>query len=75
MTCNIYNPKLLSAIFSCSPEGIINSLITKFESGKSMLMAVHAYSNRKTSKDILKKAYRADKKLHNFRINVIKGRP
>lgn len=71
---NILSPKIMNQIYSSSPEGLISELISKFESGKSMLDAVLLKQQRFEGYKILKMAYRSDLSLHKFRISLLKRR-
>jgi len=73
-TCNIYNPKVMCGIHSCSPEGIIMELLTKFESGKSALDAIILRKDHRKGIRVLRAAKKADDDLHKFRTLMIKGR-
>lgn len=71
----------MNQIYSASPEGqsskqplVLSELLTKFESGKSMLDAVLLKRNPREGFRILRQAVKADKALHNYRISMIKGR-
>lgn len=67
-TMVIYNPKVMSTIFSCTPEGIIMELVTKFESGKSVMDAIILKKNNyRKGKKVLREALRADIEVHKFR--------
>lgn len=71
---NIYSPKIMNQIHSASPEGLISELITKFESGKSMLDAVLLKQRSREGFRILRQAIRADISLHKYRISILKCR-
>lgn len=73
-TMVIYNPKVMSTIFSCTPEGIIMELVTKFESGKSVIDAIILKQNYRKGKKVLRESLRADVEVHRFRALMIKGR-
>lgn len=73
-TCSIYNPKILNGIHSCSPEGLIAELVAKFETGKSIMDALIAKSNRSSGIRILSRARQADIRLHSFRVSLLRNR-
>nr|QJW70343.1 RNA-dependent RNA polymerase [Erysiphe necator associated negative-stranded RNA virus 1] len=74
ITCNTYNPKVMNILHSCSPEGMIMELLTKFESGKSVMDAIILRKNWRKGLKVLREAYAADRELNRWRISTLKGR-
>ncbi|AIY53910.1 polymerase [Suffolk virus] len=71
-TANVYNVKLLAALFECTPDGIIRELVRKFESGKSIYTAILNCAGRGLAQRTLNACYKADKELHLYRKQVIR---
>ncbi|AJG39070.1 polymerase [Wuhan louse fly virus 6] len=68
---NVYNVKLMSALFDCLPEAIIRELVRKFESGKSIYLALHRGRGFRRAQSIVRQAYKADARMHQFRIELL----
>lgn len=73
-TLNVYNSKVMSIIHSCSPEGIIMELLTKFESGKSVMDAIILKKNFRIGRKVLAEAAEADNLVHEFRTKLVQNR-
>nr|QLL27733.1 putative RdRp [Leveillula taurica associated chu-like virus 1] len=71
---NIYNPKIMSLLYSCSPDGIITELVAKFESGKSIMDAILLKGQRNSASAVMRKALNAERRLHQFRLQIITNR-
>nr|UYL95478.1 MAG: polymerase [Nanning Chuvi tick virus 2] len=69
---NIYNVKLLGVLYSCTPEGIIRSLVRKFETGRSIYDALILHRGRGATYRVLKKCALAEKAVHAHRIALIR---
>lgn len=73
-SANIYNAKLMSALYQCTPEGVVRTLIRKFETGRSIYDALVLQSGRGHAYRILRDCQRADQQLHRYRLSLVKGR-
>ncbi|QMP82301.1 RNA-dependent RNA polymerase, partial [dermapteran chu-related virus 142] len=72
-TCNVYNAKIMSALYSVTPDGIINELIRKFESGRSIFELLILQSGRRRAVRILSRVVRADVAFQRYKVALIKG--
>lgn len=72
-TSNVYSAKLLSAIFASSPQGLIQELTRKFESGRSVLEAIILRWGKYKAARYIRKVLRADNSVHVHRRDVIAG--
>ncbi|UOW66031.1 RdRp [odonatan chu-related virus 137] len=72
-SCNVYNARVLSATFSCSPLGYINSLIRRFESGRSVAEAIVKVSGKEAAGKVLIRVITAEKQLHEWRLKQLRG--
>ncbi|UHR49724.1 MAG: RNA-dependent RNA polymerase [Hangzhou chuvirus 2] len=70
---NVYNARVMSAIFSCSPLGYINSLVRRFESGRSVAEAIVKVSGKEAAGRVLVRVINAEKQLHLWRVKQLKG--
>ncbi|UOW66028.1 RdRp, partial [odonatan chu-related virus 136] len=70
---NVYNARVLSAIFACSPLGYINSLTRRFESGRSVAEAIIKVSGREATGRVLKRVINAERQLQEWRVKQVKG--
>nr|QKK82916.1 RNA-dependent RNA polymerase [Umea virus] len=73
-TANVYNVKLMSAVYDCTPEAIIRELVRKFESGKSIFEALLMNSGRARTMRTLTRCMRADTAVHLYRMQVMTSR-
>nr|WAS28007.1 MAG: polymerase [Bole Tick Virus 3] len=73
-SANVYNAKLMSALYQCTPEGVVRTLIRKFETGRSIYDALVLQSGPSYAHRVLRQCMRADVQLHRYRINLIRGR-
>nr|WPD94719.1 polymerase [Mivirus sp.] len=71
-TSNIYNVKLLGMLYASTPEGIIRTLIRKFETGRSIYNALILHSGRGMTRRILVKCLKAERAVHEHRVALIK---
>ncbi|APG78818.1 RNA-dependent RNA polymerase [Wenling chuvirus-like virus 1] len=69
-TANVYNAKLMSALFGCSPSGLVMELVRKWESGKSVYEALIFHLSRKEGNQILRKAFIATIRLDKYRLRL-----
>jgi len=72
-SANVYNAKIISSLYGCTPDGVISTLIRKFESGRSVMDVILLHSSRKSSYRVLRKAAWQDKKIRNYRLQLLKG--
>nr|UEP18257.1 MAG: RNA-dependent RNA polymerase [Chuviridae sp.] len=71
LDANVYNVKLMSALYDCLPEAIIRELVRKFESGKSIYLALLKGRGHRRAQTVVRSAYRADMRVHAFRIALV----
>ncbi|QGW51122.1 polymerase [Karukera tick virus] len=71
-TANIYNVKLLGILYSSTPEGIIRTLVRKFETGRSIYNALILHSGRGMARRVLVRCLKAERAVHEHRIALIK---
>nr|QYW06809.1 MAG: RNA-dependent RNA polymerase [Hebei mivirus 3] len=76
LTANVYNARLMSCLYACTPEGIIRELVRKFETGRSIYNALFLNRGRRVANAIVYRCAKADKKVHQYRHQLItKGIP
>lgn len=68
---NVFDGKLLGGVYDCSPTSIINSLIRKFDSGRSIYDAILIQSSKFRARKVLSKCMRLDNKLHELRVSTL----
>ncbi|DBA09009.1 TPA_asm: RNA-dependent RNA polymerase [Chalcocoris rutilans mononega-like virus 2] len=68
---NVYNARVLSAIYSASPSGLLTELLRKFESGRSILELLILRWGRKRANRSLMRVMRADDRVHDYRIKTL----
>lgn len=71
-TANVYNVKLMAAVFECTPEAIIRELVRKFETGKSVYEALLMGQGARNARRVLNKASRADLSMQRYRVQLIR---
>jgi hypothetical protein len=70
-SCNVYNPKLMSAIYAASPKGLLESFLRKFETGRSIYeVLVMRWGMRRTAR-ILSSVMAQDARLQDYRVAVL----
>ncbi|UHM27545.1 MAG: RNA-dependent RNA polymerase [Sanya chuvirus 1] len=74
LSLNVFNPKIMALTFSSSPEGLIQELTRKFESGRSICELIIKTLGRKKASSILRTVLRAEWSLQSWRLSVMKGR-
>jgi hypothetical protein len=67
-----WDGKLLAAIYSAGPAGLVKSLITQFESARTMIDFI-VLQNKSKRLPFLKKLVRTDKEQQLWRINTLRG--
>lgn len=70
-TANVYNAKLMGALYSCTPEQITEELVRKFETGKSIYLALLRYRGYRRAIATMKRVSYADTLLHRFRCELL----
>nr|WAS28157.1 MAG: polymerase [Chuviridae sp.] len=73
-SANVYNVKLMGALYECTPEGIVRTLIRKFETGRSIFNALLLHTGQGAAHRVLRQCCRADQALHRYRRNLLRGR-
>lgn len=71
-SADVWNVKLLSACYNCGPNAIVAELIRKFESGRSIYNLLLIKKGRRHANRVLSKCLRTEKKLCDFRFQVIR---
>ncbi|UHK03098.1 MAG: RNA-dependent RNA polymerase [Sanya chuvirus 2] len=72
-SANVYSVKLLSAIYAASPQGLIQELTRKFESGRSVMdLTVLRWRKYEASRKV-RGILRCDDRVHHHRAQVVKG--
>ncbi|AYP67566.1 RNA-dependent RNA polymerase [Genoa virus] len=70
-TSNVYNVKLMAAVFDCTPEAIIREMIRKFESGRSIYDCMVLNRGRSYAIRILGRCAQAEARLHDYRRQIM----
>nr|WAS28124.1 MAG: polymerase [Chuviridae sp.] len=68
---NVFNVKLLSALYSCTPDMIVQELMRKFETGRSIYSALILGLGRYYADRVLSKCARAEQRLVVYRMKVV----
>lgn len=67
--------KVLSVIFSCTPTGVLEEMLRKFETGRSVYDLIFlSGSSRKRTERILMRVHRADQRLQDWRRSRLQNR-
>lgn len=67
--------KVLSVIFSCTPTGVLEEMLRKFETGRSVYDLIFlSGSSRKRTERILMRVHRSDQRLQEWRRSRIQNR-
>ncbi|QBP37027.1 putative polyprotein [Lampyris noctiluca chuvirus-like virus 1] len=73
-TASVFNVKVLSAIYASTPEGILDELIRKFESARSINeLMIRSVGSRRSLLN-LRKVVRSEKKLQLWRRDRLRGK-
>lgn len=72
-SCSELNARVLSCIYACTPEGLLEELLKQFEDGRSINELVIRTLGSKKATLGLKKVVRADYHLQEWRVHMIKG--
>jgi hypothetical protein len=72
-SANIYNPKIISAVYSASPDGLVQELTRKFESARSIFELVVTARTMKGAERLLRGTIRAESSLQRWRCRVLQG--
>lgn len=73
-SCNVIRAKVLSLIWSSTPQGLLDELLRKFESGRSIMeLLLLKYKKGQTNR-ILKNVMIAEKRLNLWRADRVKGK-
>nr|WFD55778.1 MAG: L protein [Changping Tick Virus 3] len=72
---NVFNVKLLSALYSCTPDMLVQELMRKFETGRSIYSALILGRGRFYADRVLGKCFRAEQRLVAYRLAIVKRPP
>lgn len=70
---NVYNPRILSVIYAATPMGFIDTLIRKFETGRSIIDAITISFGSRSARKVIKKVIIADIKVNKYRLSKLSG--
>lgn len=71
-SANIYSAKLMSAIYANGPAGLLDELLRKFESGRSVIQCISTATSRRYTERVIKRLVRNEQGLHKFRRKVVR---
>lgn len=71
-SCNELNAKVLSALYSATPEGLLDELIKKFESARSINELMIRTRGMRKSTEALRSVIRCERNLHIWRMKRIR---
>jgi hypothetical protein len=66
-SANVYNTKILSAVYGASPHGLVMQFLRKFETAKSTYDLIVKTSNQRTGETILKDVIKSERSLALWR--------
>nr|WPV62253.1 MAG: RNA-dependent RNA polymerase [Wufeng shrew chuvirus 1] len=69
---NVYNGKVFSALYAASPDGLVQELSRKFESGRSIMELLLLRWGRYDTERIFKSVSRAEHTLQNYRASILR---
>lgn len=73
-SASVFNAKILSALYASTPEGILEELVRKFESARSINEFMIRTVGPQRSTQNLRRVVRAERKLQIWRANRVKGK-
>nr|UVF62174.1 MAG: RNA-dependent RNA polymerase [Bat faecal associated chuvirus 1] len=72
-SANVYNSKVFSTTYSATPDGLIDEVLKKFESARSVHEILILRGGKRFSNKVLRKVIKAEEDLQNWRYKRIKG--
>lgn len=72
-SANVLNSKILAALYAATPEGLLDELIRKFESARSIVELLIKTLGYRKSTTMLYKVLRAEKRVQEWRKARLKG--
>lgn len=73
MNSNVYNARIFAAIYAASPEGLLQSLVRKFESGRSILEILILRWKKPKALQMLRTVIKADEAVHKHRLRKLRS--
>lgn len=73
-SCNVIRAMVMSVIFSATPQGVLQELLKKFETGQSVLQLLLMRFRRPIAHRIILKIVQYEKRLQTWRFQVITGK-
>nr|QVG74756.1 polymerase [Chuviridae sp.] len=70
-SANVYNAKLMGALYGCTPEQITDELVRKFETGKSIYLALLRHRGYRRTMTIMRRVNLADRNMHRYRQGLL----
>nr|QPB73971.1 RdRp [Hymenopteran chu-related virus OKIAV147] len=73
-SANVYNAKIFSAVYSCTPEGLVQELVKKFESARSVMEVIVLRRGGAFARKALMTTIDKESKLQDWRLDRLKGK-
>lgn len=70
---NVYTPRVMSSIYASTPEGILDQLLRKFETSRSVLELLILTLHKRSAMSTLRKALKKEKAVQTWRANRLQG--
>ncbi|QKI28861.1 hypothetical protein [Solanum melongena chuvirus-like virus] len=73
-SANVYPAKIFSAIYDASPSGLLDEMIRKFESGRSVIQIITTATSRRFAGKLIRQIISNERRIHRHRTTVLKGK-
>jgi len=72
-SCNVKSVKILSNVYSATPNGLLEELLRKFETSRSVYELLILRGGEKLAYQVIKRVYHAEKVLQSWRFRRLRG--
>jgi len=72
-TANVLAVRVLSVIYACLPSGILDELLRKFETSRSVVELLIVSRGKRNADRILRSVVRREFRLQNWRVHILNG--
>ncbi|APG78716.1 RNA-dependent RNA polymerase [Hubei chuvirus-like virus 1] len=72
-SCNVLNVKILSNIYAATPQGILEELLRKFETSRSVYELLILRGGENLALRVIGRVYKAEMRLQRWRVNRMRG--
>lgn len=73
VSSNVLVPRILSNLYAATPQGLLNEILRKFESSRSVYELLILRGGRRLAQAVLFRTLRAEKQLQSWRYHKLKG--